>query len=39
MHRIVPLVAGCIPPGQKLALDAARLRTILVETVYHAIAN
>jgi hypothetical protein len=36
LRRVVPLIAGCIPPGQKLTLDAKRLRTILLETVYHA---
>lgn len=37
LGRIVPQVAGCLPPGQKVTLDRDRLRTILFETVYHAI--
>ena len=39
LRRVLPLIAGCIPPGQKLSLDAARLRTILLETVDHATVN
>lgn len=36
LRRLVRLVPGCVPPGQKLTLDAERLRTILTETVFHA---
>ena len=36
LNRLVTQVGGCLPPGQKLTLDTARLRAILFETVYHA---
>lgn len=36
LRRLVPFVAGCIPPGRKLTLDTSRLRAILIETIYHA---
>jgi hypothetical protein len=36
LKSLVPKVAGCLPPGQRLTLDVARLHAILVETVYHA---
>jgi hypothetical protein len=36
LKAMVPHIAGCLPPGQKLRLDTDRLRSILVETVYHA---
>lgn len=39
LRGLRPLIAGCIPPGQKLTLDAARLRSIMIETVYHAISE
>jgi hypothetical protein len=35
----VPHIAGCVPPGRKLTLDTARLRTIMTETVYHALSD
>lgn len=36
LRKLVPMIAGCIPPGQKLTLDTDRLRSIMIETVYHA---
>lgn len=36
LAALVPRIAGCLPPGQRLRLDTERLRTILLETVYHA---
>jgi hypothetical protein len=38
LNTLVPGIAGCLPPGQKLTLDRARLHAIMVETVYHATA-
>jgi hypothetical protein len=37
LRALVPHIAGCLLPGRKLTLDTARLRTIMMETVYHAL--
>jgi hypothetical protein len=39
LRTLVPQIGGCVPPGQKLTLDATRLRMIMTETVYHAISD
>jgi hypothetical protein len=39
LRTLVPHIAGCLPPGRKLTLDTARLRTIMMETVYHALSD
>lgn len=39
LRTLVPHIAGCLPPGRKLTLDTARLRTIMTETVYHALSD
>jgi hypothetical protein len=39
LRALVRHIAGCLPPGRKLTLDTARLRTIMTETVYHALSD
>lgn len=39
LGEVVPSIAGCVPSGVKLTIDAERLRALLEEAAYHMVVD